>query len=430
MLRFSHIIFLFLVQINLSAQNAINVCEGDIGHNFSVPKTIGSNYNWSFNSNIATITSGNGTEHIVVDFNNPGMIWLYVEESDVNLCKGYDSMLIYIHPRPDPFIFNLSSLEFCEGQFVTIGIDSLYDDILWNNGGISQFVDIFESGEYFVVVTDENGCSDSSNILTVVSNYNPDVNFSIDQTCYGNPTNLIDSSYVVNDNIVGWMWDLGDGAYYSGNYVNHIYSSVGFYDVELIVTSSNGCKDSLIKTLEIFNSPEASFTFTPDNASTINPFVQFTNTSVNAIPVVWHFGDSTFSYDVDPYHEFISAGKYVVSLTVTDTNSCLDSTTNMVVVYYDFILYMPTSFTPNLDAKNEYFGPKGLRFDKLISYEFIVYDRWGGIVFKTNDPSMNWNGKSDVSNKFCPPGSYTWVIIINDEVGAKQERSGLVRLIR
>ena len=430
MLRFLYIVFVFLIQIKLSAQTTIHLCEGDLGHNFSVPITSGSTYDWSIDPNIATIVSGNGTGHIVVDLNTAGMFWIHVEETDVNLCKGNDSLLVFVHPKPDPFIYNLSSLEFCEGQYVTIGIDSIYDDILWSSGEFSQFINIFESGEYSVLVTDTNGCSDTSNFLTVVSNPKPNVNFIIDQTCYGISTNLIDSSYVINDDIVNWIWDLGDGTYDSGRYVDHVYPSVGVFNIELVVISSNGCKDSLIKNIEIFNPPEASFTFNPTNISIIDPFVQFINTSIDAIPLVWDFGDSNVSYDLNPYHKFSLPGRYNVRLIVSDTNSCIDSVTHMVVVYYDFVLYMPTSFTPDLDGNNEFFGPKGLRFDKFLSYEFIVYDRWGGVIFKTNDPIVHWDGKSDISDRLCPSGVYSWVIIIDDEVGARQERSGLLRLIR
>ena len=66
------------MQINLSAQNTIHLCEGGFAENFAVPITIGSTYNWTINgpSNIANITSGNGTEHILLDLNDTGEFWL------------------------------------------------------------------------------------------------------------------------------------------------------------------------------------------------------------------------------------------------------------------------------------------------------------------------------------------------------------------
>ena len=69
-----------MLQINVTAQNIIHLCEGGVAENFAVPITNGSIYNWTINgpSNIANITSGNGTEHIQLDLNNTGVFWLHV----------------------------------------------------------------------------------------------------------------------------------------------------------------------------------------------------------------------------------------------------------------------------------------------------------------------------------------------------------------
>ena len=60
--------FVFVIQMN--AQTVIRLCIGE-DHNFGVPATLNSVYNWQIQGDptIATITSGNGTEHIVIDLN-------------------------------------------------------------------------------------------------------------------------------------------------------------------------------------------------------------------------------------------------------------------------------------------------------------------------------------------------------------------------
>ena len=104
-----------MLQTSLSAQNVIRLCEGDTAQNFAVPLSNGSTYNWTVKAtnNIATITSGNGTEHILIDLNNTGMFWLHVLETDANLCTGEDSILVEVHSKPNPQIYADGALFFC-----------------------------------------------------------------------------------------------------------------------------------------------------------------------------------------------------------------------------------------------------------------------------------------------------------------------------
>ena len=83
----SIILLLIAFASQLVAQNTVHLCVGT-NHNFGVPYTIGSSYNWQVQANTtsATITSGNGTEHIIMDLNNSGVFQLLLEETDVNGC--------------------------------------------------------------------------------------------------------------------------------------------------------------------------------------------------------------------------------------------------------------------------------------------------------------------------------------------------------
>ena len=408
----------------MHAQNIVDLCESDTSQNFAVPLTNGSTYNWVVSSNIATIVSGNGTEHILIDLNNTGMFWLYVEETDANLCLGRDSVLVRVHPNPTPYIYSVGNVEFCEGDFVTLVSDSVYSSIIWNNGMQMSSVDIYNSGNYFIIAEDSNGCFNTSNSIEIETHPNPEADFLIDGVCFEDITYFIDSSFISSDMIVSWIWDFGDGNYASGVNVSHSYNSIDLFDIKLEVTSSFGCKDSVIKDLQIFHVPTASFIFDPPTASTLLPSIQFTNTTLDAYPILWHFDDSTFSTEEDPLHEFIDPGRYDVMLIVSDTNECVDSVSHQVLVHYDFILYIPNSFTPNGDGKNDVFSPRGFRMNKFQAYELIIYNRWGEQIFSTDKVGGSWDGYNN------PSGVYTWTIIITDEMGAAQKRYGQVTLIR
>ena len=95
----SVILLLIVFTGSIAAQSTLHLCVGSTDHNFAVPYTNGSTYQWVVqgNPNIATITSGNGTEHIKLDLNNTGVFKLVVAETDVNGCNGSDSIFINLH---------------------------------------------------------------------------------------------------------------------------------------------------------------------------------------------------------------------------------------------------------------------------------------------------------------------------------------------
>ena len=413
------------MQTSLSAQNVIRLCEGDTAQNFAVPIANGSTYNWTISmQNIAIITSGNGTEHILLDLNNTGVFWIHVLETNANLCTAEDSILVEVYPNPTPLIYAESDVFFCEGERVILTSDSIYSSLIWNNGGSTQSILADTSGLYFIVVADTNGCIATSNGIDVIAYPNPIADFWIDGVCFKSETNLIDSSTISSGNIVSWIWDLGDGSFSSGKNIRHIYKNSDVFDVTIKVISDMGCVDSVTKQLEIFHIPDATFLFNPRTASTLNPEITFTNTTADAFPVLWDFDDGKDTTIENPIHVFSDPGMYDVMLIVADSNNCIDSVSHFITVYYDFILYVPNTFTPNGDGKNEVFTPKGFRMGKYQSYEFIVYDRWGSKIYRTDKAGEGWDGENAIA------GKYAWVIIITDEMGALQTKMGEVLLIK
>lgn len=418
------ILLIFAFSIKLSAQNVVHLCIGD-DHNFGVPDNPTSFFDWSVSDpSLATIDSGNGTHHILIDLNNTGVFQLLVEEIDANGCSGYDSILVEIHNLPNPNIFAIDPTSFCEGDSVRLQVDSVYVSNIWNNSDTLIYTFADTAGLYFVKVTDTNGCQNISNGIDVVTYPKPSADFWIDGVCFEIETNLIDSSLIASGNIVSWIWDLGDGSYNSGPNILHMYSDADIYDVTLKVVSDFGCLDSITKPLEIFHIPDAQFDFIPHLPSILSPEVNFNNTTIDVSSFVWNFDDGTDTTIENPIHVFSDPGMYEVMLTVMDDNNCIDSISHSIKVMYDFILYIPNTFTPNGDYDNELFKPKGLRMEKYKSYQFVIYNHWGEKVFSTNKVGEGWNGVNAI------PGKYAWVIIITDEMGAQQKRVGEVLLIK
>ena len=92
------------------------------------------------------------------------------------------------------------------------------------------------------------------------------------------------------------------------------------------------------------------------------------------------------------------AGTYWVQ--VIDSNGCVQGDTVVVLDKGKCIIgiYFPNAFTPNGDGKNDLFRP--ILFGTLDKFHLVVFDRYGGKVFETTDPSKGWDGDGKSSGTF------------------------------
>jgi len=107
------------------------------------------------------------------------------------------------------------------------------------------------------------------------------------------------------------------------------------------------------------------------------------------------------------------------------TSDTVTSRSNVVCLNEIIKIAVPNAFAPQ--GKNKIFKPV-VRFTSNKSFSFQVYDRWGGLIFSTNDFSKGWDGT--YNGKLLPQGGYAYYIQVVDDLGQKTERKGTVMLIR
>ena len=98
------------------------------------------------------------------------------------------------------------------------------------------------------------------------------------------------------------------------------------------------------------------------------------------------------------------------AITAVDTNGNVSDTSNIECVDYDAcdMYRLPNVFTPNGDDKNELFRPFP-PYPAVAAFEIYIYDRWGKLVFETDDPDINWNGDDMTTGQPCSDGVYFYV---------------------
>lgn len=218
-----------------------------------------------------------------------------------------------------------------------------------------------------------------------------------------------------------YTWDFGDGStMFSGfsDTVYHQYKDVGCYDVSLAVTTDFGCYSKYTKKclVEILQSPLAAFSHFPTHPNTMDPMVKFTDQSKLSSEIWWYLNGDTLSTEPTFVHEFIDTGKYEVSLVAISKDGCVDTISKELHHVTEQTIYLPSSFTPNGDGLNDIFKVEGELISKK-DFDFIIYDRWGKILFRSTNPDYGWNGRYTPQSEFVPIGSYPYTIRYRDRFG-------------
>ncbi len=231
------------------------------------------------------------------------------------------------------------------------------------------------------------------------------------------------------------VWSFGDGAMDSGIAdAWHSYDAPGSYDVTLEITDANGCTGTFTITdaVTVSAGPDAAFYALPLRVSVNSPTTQVTHIPDEGIAYSWSIDTTTvdtsgvFAWTFDP----ATIGEHPICLTATDTLGCENVLCINVLVDDDLTIFVANAFTPNGDDDNDTFKPSiiGVQADW---YEFMVFDRWGLLVFRTTDPGEAWNGGMDNAGEALPDDVYVWTLKAKDQfTPEKQELIGTVTLVK
>jgi gliding motility-associated-like protein len=191
-------------------------------------------------------------------------------------------------------------------------------------------------GTYVVRLTVTNGnCTHSTTQIVRPTQLKPDFTASATTTCHSSPVVFtpVDLPAALTSSLT---WDFGNGVRITAAGaapITYSYPSPGNYNVRLITTDINGCRDSITKTTFIrVNGPRAAFTALNRSGCTGTNILfndQSTTDGQHAI-VSWRFdfGDGTTqTFTAPPFqHTYTSTGNFTVRLTVTDASGCSHTT--------------------------------------------------------------------------------------------------------
>lgn len=387
--------------------------------------------------------SENNPAHL---YNQPGNYNITMIVTTNNGCTDNITLPVEIYPIP---IASFSADQQCENEAptsftnlssISSGQIALYD---WNfaDGNTSTFpnpTNNYSSDGIYntqLIVHSNHNCTDTIEIpVTVLKKPTTYLMADIPESCSPLCVNFTDFSLPNATNIVNRHWTFGNGEESfdqnpSSCFYNESNTDDITFDVQLITRNDLGCSDTLLLTdyLEVFHNPIAQFKPDPEEKNMYHPEIEFLNYSTGAINYIWDFGDGNTSFDYEPVNSYPDTGLYTIELVALTNRNCKDTTYENIRILPTVNLYMPSAFTPNGDGVNDFAILKSYGIVDQ-GYNYYVFDRWGTLIFYTNDITKGWDGtyKGEVAQQ----DAYLYRIECIDIFGESHSKRGHINLLK
>lgn len=388
------------------------LCEGEALY-LGTDILPGATYQWSNTvsilSNLDNLyispvsTSHSGYYYLTVSgvncINSQGVIYIEVIEKAISPTILGDT----IYCTSDTLILfssdTLNNSIWYDSQFNWYNQDSL---VLFN-------LSTNNSGNYYLFSEDSNGCISYPDTIAVTILEAPPtpIIYANQYYCSGDSISISTDStaYLLN-----WT---GPNSFSSASFSNIILNSTennsGIYFVTL--TDTNGCKSTGFKEITVSNYPSINLgndtVFCYDS---LNNYILMVDTIYDNY--LWQDGSTNYFYSVN------EPGNYFVTVQL---GSCI--TTDSINIQIDSCLIniVPNIFTPNGDGINDYFIIENV--ERYPNNQLEVFNRWGKIVYKTNNYKNDWNGSG------LATGTYYYVFVPNDPLGKISIKKGYVSIM-
>ena len=314
--------------------------------------TAGYSSNWVVNGSgtIGSASSLNTNYNLVPNDTIGGFMDIFLETSG-GICPVEKDSLRIIFVAP-PKVNSGIDQEYCSNEVIELN-GTLAGTALsasWSSTGTGSYnpsanllntfyfaspQDISDGSVNLILTSSaEHGCVADDDTLTVTFKAQPNAQFLFNSTCQETQTNIEDLSTSTDGVINTWQYDFGDNITSIAQDPIHVFTGSGNFDITLIAGSSNGCFDTIIKSIFINPIPEPSFSY---SSVCVNSEVFFIDNSfISSGQIVewnWDFDDmSSVSTIQNPSATFSSSGLAPVVLNVVSDSGCVTTIAEFVTV--------------------------------------------------------------------------------------------------
>lgn len=398
------------------------------------------NYTWTgpegFSANTASALIENA------QFENAGSYLLEVTFTGLECLLSTADFDLLVHQPAPQFTPPPSQ---CDGDnaftFASSGAQFIGPEYTWSfDGGVPaaatgtqvDSIHFAESGWHSVTLTlDEIGCTHSITDSIFVEQTPTLMPFAVnvwpEEGCLPLTVNFADAETLWP---LDYHWHFSDGTSSLQDTPAHLFTESGTFSASVDVVSIGNCPATLSfdlpQTITVYPPPQVGFEVEPTVVDLLTPIVDITSTAQENANVTYWMSDGGSLGSADGSYIFSNGGAFDIVQTVISPFGCAATATAEVVVN-GTIFFAPSAFTPDGDGINDFWLPSALG---VTEYHMDVYNRWGAVLWTSNDPERPWMGEVDGGTHFVPDGLYLWRVRYRDQIGFRHAETGTVQIIR
>ncbi len=383
-------------------------------------------WNWDFGDPASGAANTSTLENPTHTFTTWGNYNVTLNVTTSNGCRSTtNTTSVYVNPLPLPdFSFPPSvclpsaNVVFTNASSIPDGTESAFT-YLWDFGdpasgaansstGSSPSHIYNAVGPYSVnlQVTSGAGCVQATTKVLNTIHPQPTGNFTVDRddVCIGQSFSFTDNSNPADGTTTAWEWTMADGNTRSVPTFNYTYGSAGEYDVNLVITNSNGCR-STVATKKVTVNAYPTVTAGPDlfilegGSDTLNAIVTANSPTFLWTPDIYFLTSNTVQRPIVKGVEDIT-----YTLTVTGRGDCVASDQVFIKVLKG--PEIPNIFSPNGDGVHDKWSIKYL--DTYPESTVEIFNRYGQLIYRSVGYGIPWDGT--VNGKEVPIGTYYYIV--------------------
>lgn len=319
----------------------------------------------------------------------------YSVQYEVNGCQAIPvGATLEVLPLP-PAVITWSGMDIiCVGgnKLLTVNSQGGPYSYLWNTGSTSQTYLVTQPGKYSVTVRDAFGCKQTA--VAEIKYSNPPLSVTapaVPGVCPEKSKQRINVAPVGGVPPYTVVWTPASGLS-SATELSPLATVTGPRTYTALVTDAIGCTGQASVSVGVNPPVEARFSIENAVRDTVYfpNWVRIQNNSQNAIDCVWDLWEENQSQLCNPpEYQLLAEGAYTIRLLVTSPDGCRDSTSKIFWYKTQPTLAYPSAFSPNGDGYNDFFRIPSMNVQ---SVNIFIYDRWGNMIFTSQDPEFTWDG--------------------------------------